>query len=252
MMLQLPHVIGHRGACHYAPENTLASLRKAKALGVTWVEFDAKLTADGEAIVIHDETLERTTNGHGLVAEITYAQIATLDAGSWFAPEFAGEKVPTLIEYLACAAELGLSINVEIKPTPGTDEETARKVVDILHAYWPTYDRLLVSSFSLPSLIVHALDQRLNLALLMREWLPNWQTLLADINGIALHIRHNLVTPERVQAIKSVVPYVMVYTVNDSQLAQTLFAMGVDAVFSDAPDLISRHPGASIGRPRRS
>src|ERR1700730_3386827 len=104
--MQLPRVIGHRGACRYAPENTLASLYKAKQLGATWVEVDAMLTADDTVILMHDERVDRTTNGHGLVSAMSYAQIAQLDAGCWFAADFAGERVPTLLEFLHEAAQL--------------------------------------------------------------------------------------------------------------------------------------------------
>ncbi len=94
-MADLPRVIGHRGAKGYAPENTVASFAKAAAMGIRWVEFDAKLTRDGAVILMHDERLERTTDGRGLVADTDWATIRTLDAGRWFAAAFAAEPVPT-------------------------------------------------------------------------------------------------------------------------------------------------------------
>ena len=97
----LQPVIGHRGAAARAPENTLAGLRRARELGAAWVEFDVMLTADRVPVLIHDETLERTTTGRGEVARHTAAEIRALDAGGWFAPEFAGERVPTLAEAVA-------------------------------------------------------------------------------------------------------------------------------------------------------
>ena len=94
----LAPVIGHRGAAKRAPENTLAGLRRAHELGAAWVEFDVMLSGDGVPILIHDETLERTTDGHGAVPDHGLAAIRELDAGAWFAPAYAGERVPTLEE----------------------------------------------------------------------------------------------------------------------------------------------------------
>ena len=108
-------VIAHRGFSAIAPENTLVAIEKAIELGADMVEFDVTVTADGEVVVIHDETLGRTTDGRGKVMEKTLEELQRLDAGSWFAPEFAGESIPTLEQVLA--------------PTFSADE---------LHAYEPT------------------------------------------------------------------------------------------------------------------
>src|SRR3954471_19401513 len=117
-MLQLPKVIGHRGAAAYAPENTLASFREARRRGATWVEIDVKLTADGVPIVMHDESLKRTTGIDRLVAETPRTDLP--------------KDVPTFEEAIACFAELGLGCNVEIKPCPGREVETARGTVATL------------------------------------------------------------------------------------------------------------------------
>ncbi len=128
----LAPVVGHRGASAHAPENTLASLRRAWELGAAWVEFDVKLTRDGVPILMHDAKLKRTTNGSGLVASLDYAAIARLDAGAWFPGAFAGERIPTLDEAVALLQELGLAANVEIKPCPGREVETGRLVAQAL------------------------------------------------------------------------------------------------------------------------
>ena len=109
-------MIGHRGAAGAAPENTLASIKKARELGATWIEFDVKLTKDSHAILFHDDRLERTTDGQGAVAATTLPEMRRLDAGSWFDAAFRGEPVPTFEQALALCAELGLGVNVEIKP----------------------------------------------------------------------------------------------------------------------------------------
>src|SRR5438094_7725558 len=105
--LQPRPVIGHRGAAEHAPENTLAGLRRAKQLGCAWVEFDVRLTGDGALVLCHDGRLERTTTGRGRLSAQSLGAIRRCDAGSWFAPEFAGEIVPTLDEALLLAAKLG-------------------------------------------------------------------------------------------------------------------------------------------------
>ncbi|HET6220602.1 MAG TPA: glycerophosphodiester phosphodiesterase family protein, partial [Dongiaceae bacterium] len=108
MAFDLPRVIGHRGAAAYAPENTLEGLREAARRGAGWVEFDAKLTGDGVVVLMHDDTLDRTTDGTGPVAETSYAEISHLDAGAWFGPAWRGARVPTLADALALLVELDL------------------------------------------------------------------------------------------------------------------------------------------------
>lgn len=237
-MLAIPKIIGHRGACRYAPENTLASLRKAAELGATWIELDVMLTQDEEAIVFHDETLDRTTNGHGLVAQTPYAVISELDAGSWFSPKFTGEKIPTFEAYLDAATQAGLGMNIEIKPNPGQDQKTAEKVVAILQRR-TSIPPLLISSFSVEALqVVHALNKTLPLGLLLDKWIEGWREIAMQLDCVSVNLDRKLVTPQKVQEIKALgVPYVLAYTVNDKDHAAALFAMGVDAVFSDAPDM---------------
>src|SRR5262245_53621059 len=108
---QLPRVIGHRGAAAYAPENTLESIREAAHRGARWVEFDAKLTGDGAVILMHDDTLDRTTNSRGPVAQTSLADIARLDAGAWFGEPWRGARVPTLADTLALLVELDMQAN---------------------------------------------------------------------------------------------------------------------------------------------
>src|SRR5262249_26818835 len=108
-----PRIIGHRGAAKAAPENTLEGLREAKSQGATWVEVDAKLTSDNHVILLHDDLLDRTTSGQGPAAGATLTEIRALDAGAWFAPNWAGAKVPTLEETVKELGSLGLNCNFE-------------------------------------------------------------------------------------------------------------------------------------------
>jgi glycerophosphoryl diester phosphodiesterase len=233
----IPRIIGHRGAAKAAPENTLESLREAKREGATWVEVDAKLTADNQVILLHDDLLDRTTSGTGAAALATLAEIRALDAGSWFAPSWEGAKVPTLEETVMELAALGLNCNFEIKPCPGREHVTAEFVVRELQRLWPAKaPKPLISSFAFDSLLVaHRLAPEFPRAVLVEEVPGNWQTLCEDAEAIALNPWHKTLTPEWTKAIKRAGYKILTYTVNETSRAQELFDWGVDAVFSDVP-----------------
>jgi glycerophosphoryl diester phosphodiesterase len=132
-------VSAHRGASGYAPENTLAAFRLASELGADMVEFDVHLTADDRLVVLHDDTLERTTNGSGYVRDRTWDDIAGLDAGAWYAPEFTGQRVPLLDEALAWASDAGMPLSIELKrPNEALNREPypdlAARVIERVHA----------------------------------------------------------------------------------------------------------------------
>ena len=162
-MLQLPQVIGHRGAMAYAPENTLASFREARRRGATWVEIDVKLTADGVPILMHDPSLKRTMGIDRLVAETPRAELPA--------------EVPTFEQAIACFRELGLGCNVEIKPCEGREAETARITVETLRRCWPAaLPAPLLSSFKDASLraALRAAPEFAR-ALLIREIADDWR-----------------------------------------------------------------------------
>jgi glycerophosphoryl diester phosphodiesterase len=233
--IDLPPVIGHRGAAAAAPENTLASLRKAHELGARWVEFDVKLTRDGRPILAHDDRLERTTSGRGRFADKTLAEILELDAGSWFGPAFAGERVPTFEQSLTLCRDLGLGINVEIKPCPGREIETARIAVETLLAHWP--DRLpvpLISSFAPACLaIAREIAPELPRGYLAGRLPPRWQERLAAYGCSTLNLdEHRLGARQRAAVVATGVP-LLLYTVNDPLAARAQLRNGVSAVFTD-------------------
>lgn len=238
--ISLARVIAHRGASGYAPENTMASLHKAIVLDAKWIEFDVMLSQDLQPIVIHDLTLDRTTNGHGEVAKTKFAKIRELDAGSWFSPKFKHEKVPTFAEYLAAANAAHLGINVEIKPTPGTEVETAKIVLQTLQQHWVKHAKTsLISSASILALrTARAMDEKISLGLIVDQWEPLWLEILDELNSVSLHINHEELTPLRVAAVMQTGRAVLAYTVNDPERAAELFSWGVTAVFTDFPDTI--------------
>ena len=235
-----PPVIGHRGAASHAPENTLAGIRKAAALGVTMIEIDSKLTADGVPVLLHDDLLDRTTSGAGPVREATLATIRTLDAGGWFADAFAGEPVPTLAESLELAASLGLAVNLEINPSKGRERETAERSLEVAREIWPSDSPPpLVSSFARPSMetaLAAAPDWPRGFLFDRRP--SDFDAAVDLLRPATLNTSHKRLTDQTVLALKTTGLPLLAYTVNDPARARALFEMGVDGVFSDCPDAI--------------
>lgn len=238
--LKLPKLIAHRGAALYAPENTLASLKKAAEIGAEWVEFDVMLTKHHEPIVFHDARLDRTTNGRGFVRNSDYSVISGLDAGNWFAKDFAGERVPTLSEWLNTTASLNLGLNLEMKATRWNARMLAQTVAIELAQNLPrSHAAPLISSSS--RYCLKAMRERgahYLLGYITDSWRKNWQSILAESDCISLHINHNVLTEKRIREVKEKNYLLLAYTVNDRKRAEELFAMGVDSIFSDDPQLL--------------
>lgn len=235
--LDVPRVIGHRGAAEAAPENTLEGFAEAKRQGAAWVEFDAKLTADDAVILLHDDTVDRTTNGKGLAAALTLADYKSLDAGAWFGPRWAGAKVPTLAETVECLDRLGLTCNLEIKPCPGRERETARGVIAELRRVWPKGKKLpLLSSFAYDSLLeAQEFGPEFPLGLLLEDDPADWRAQAERIGAVSVNCWDRKLTADWARAIKQAGYLLLVYTVNDVDLARRLYGWGVDSVFTDAP-----------------
>ena len=234
----LPPVIGHRGAAGCAPENTAAGFRKAAALGCCWVEFDVRLTSDNHPVLLHDNRLERTTDGRGKVNARSFAAIRRHDAGSWFHPSFAGERVPKLAEALALLVELGLGGNIELKAARGRAAETGALVSSLLASNWPEDPaRLLISSFQ-PVALAAARDHapRIARGLLFRRIPKNWSRIASKLGCVTIHADHQRLGPAVVSEIRKAGYPLLAYTVNDRARAQTLLDWGVTSVFSDVPD----------------
>ncbi|MBT3660936.1 MAG: glycerophosphodiester phosphodiesterase [Rhodospirillaceae bacterium] len=233
-------VIGHRGAAGHAPENTLASLRKAAELGVRWVEFDVMLSGDGVPVLFHDDKLARTTNGRGWLAGHDLAALKRLDSGSWFGPRFAGEPIATLSEALVVLSELGLGANIEVKPSTGLDSETGRVVGAALKGGWPAgIPAPVISSFSTEALRTFAdAAPEFSRALLVWPVPHDWRKQLDDLGCQALHCLSRRLREARAREIIAAGYALRCFTVNNPRRAQQLFKWGVDGVFSDYPDRI--------------
>ncbi len=233
--MDYPRIIAHRGGGALAPENTLAGLRLAARLGCHGVEFDAMLSADGVPVLIHDDTLERTTSGRGPVAELDAARFGVLDAGARHHPAFAGEPAPTLDQALQLCAALGLWANVEIKPSAGRETETGRIVARHAAA---AAGEVLLSSFSLPALCAAAAAaEHLPRAVLFESIPDDWRRRMAESGALALHFAAPALTDAKLEALREARVPLACYTVNRREEAARLFAQGVGAVFTDRPDL---------------
>lgn len=225
-MLQLPKVIGHRGAAAYVAENTLESFREARRRGATWVEADISLTADGVPIVMHDDSLKRTTGIDRLVAETRRADLPA--------------EVPTFEEAIACWGELGLGCNVEIKPTEGREAETARAVVETLRRCWPAHlPQPLLSSFKDASLAAaHAAAPEFARALLVGRVEDDWPQRAAAVAAGGINADGKRLTAVQAVEIRRAGYALSVYTINDGGVARALVGMGAQCVITDAPDVI--------------
>lgn len=227
-MLQLPQVIGHRGAMAYAPENTLASFREARKRGAAWIEIDVKLTADGVPIVMHDDSLKRTMAVDRLVAETPRAELPA--------------EVPTFEQAIACFLELGLGCNVEIKPSEGREAETARVTVETLRRCWPAaLPAPLLSSFKDESLkAAHKAAPEFARALLVGELGEDWRARAQAVGAAGMNVGRRKLTAEGAVAIKRAGYVLSVWTVNDPDEARAIVGMGADCIITDAPDVILR------------
>ncbi|HVY53059.1 MAG TPA: glycerophosphodiester phosphodiesterase family protein [Gammaproteobacteria bacterium] len=236
-----PPVIAHRGASAYAPENTMAAFQKAKELGARWVEFDVMLTACDEPVIIHDTTLDRTTNAKGEVNKFTNNVLQTLDAGSWFGSQFTGEKIPTLKQLLSFLSENSMSPNIEIKAVVGQEKAAVSNVLEVVANHWPAYlEPPLFSSFSmdiLREIRKHSASARLGCLIDSLDAML-WVELDGELNFTSFNLNHTILSHQLVFDLKTLEKPILAYTVNDPQRAKELFSWGVDAVFTDCPDKI--------------
>lgn len=238
--IRFPRVVGHRGAAGHAPENTIAGLRKAAALGATWVEFDVVLTGDGVPVLLHDDTLDRTTNGTGNIADMNLDEIRSLDAGSWFSKDFASERIPTLAEVIPLLESLGLGANIEIKPTDGREAETGRIVAEFVAAAWPNTLRAPLFSSFRPEAVAaaQAAAPAIPRGLLLRRLREGWQDQARRLDCVSIHCNQRYIRRDDAAQVRDAGYRFLAYTVNDGKRARQLFDMGVESVFSDYPDRI--------------
>lgn len=235
-----PIMIAHRGASGNAPENTLAAFQLAIEEGAEGIELDVHLSKDGELIVIHDDTLNRTTNGTGPVNEKELDELKTYDAGSWFDPKFSSESIPLLQEVMDIVPN-DMFINVEIKNFPTIHEGIEQKLVDVLKQS-ERLSTTVISSFDHESLRkVKQLAPELKIGIL---YSLNFVDILAylklfkDEEVYSLHPSHKAIYNQDLQPLLDAGLQIYPYTVNDDERAKHLHAKGVSGLITNYPDQI--------------
>ena len=228
-------IIAHRGASAVAPESTRAAILAAARAGASMVELDVQMTRDGRLVVFHDEDVHRTTDGRGRVRAMPYARLARLDAGAWFHPRFAGERI-LLVSQVFRLVPTTMRINLELKRTPARSLLIRRLRRLIRGRAAP---RLLISSFD-PSLLRLLAPAQLPLALICR-WNPERSLRQAiRLRCAAWHPFHALVTPRRVARAHAAGLAVHAWTVDRAATARRMRRCGVDGIFTNDPARFTR------------
>jgi glycerophosphoryl diester phosphodiesterase len=232
---QFPAIEAHRGDSSNAPENTLAAFRAAIDLNAPWIELDVHPTSDGALVVIHDDTVERTTGAPGAICDLTLAEIQKLDAGAWFSPRFAGERIPQLAEVFELVAPTPTRLNIEIKAAPdGLD--VAPGVVDLLRRYQKERE-YVVSSFDLPALLqVQALAPEVPLSIL--GWGSDLLQIAQEHHFPWIHGFFATMEAETVAQAHANGIGVNIWTVDDPDSLASWKAVGVDKICTNCPALM--------------
>jgi glycerophosphoryl diester phosphodiesterase len=232
-------VVGHRGAMGHCPENTMASFERGLDLGADWIELDVHLTADGALAVIHDESVDRTTDGHGLVKDHTLEELKLLDAGAWFSPAFAGQRIPTLDEVLVWARERGTVVDIEIKNAPIYYPGIEEAVVAALDRSAMTEQVIVISFDHAAAQRVKELDSRIATGVLYAGRPVDAGLGLARLAGADSLLPHwAYVTRADVQAAHAAGLSVAPWTTSDPNVLRSLVATGVDAIGTNHPDVL--------------
>ncbi len=233
-----PLWIAHRGAGKLAPENTLAAFRLGASHGYAAFECDVKLSRDGLPFLLHDATLDRTTPERGVAGERPWSALCRIDAGAWLDPRFAGECLPSLEAVARYVQGNGFALNIEIKPTPGTEHGTGQGVAAHTLALWgAATSPVLFSSFSTEALqgameVAPAIPR----ALLLDKLWPGWQDSVSALRCSAVVTHHALMDAGLIAELRALGQRAVCYTVNEPGDAQRLLALGIDGLITDAVD----------------
>jgi glycerophosphoryl diester phosphodiesterase len=236
-----PFWIAHRGAGKLAPENTLAAFRLGASHGYRAFECDVKLSADGVPFLLHDDTLQRTTPERGVAGERSWAALSRTDAGSWHSRSYSGEPIPSLETIARYCLRNGFALNIEIKPTPGAEEETGRVVAGEAARLWADHSlKPLLSSFRPDALAAAAAAQpTLPRALLLDSLRPGWLDEARGLGCVAVVANYAVLDAHVVETIHAADMRALAYTVNDPATARWLAASGIDGLITDAVNRFS-------------
>jgi glycerophosphoryl diester phosphodiesterase len=228
-----PRIVAHRGGGALAPENTLGAIRRGAAMGFRGVEFDVMLAGDGTPVVIHDETVDRTTSGRGAVPDMTYAELSALKIG-------ADEKIPSYEEAVRLCRELGLWANVEIKPAKGHERRTGEAVARMTRELWQGAPLApVLSSFSVEALAgARSVAPGLPRGYLVDRLPDDWRDTLRRLGCVALHCNYKSLNEKLASDIHAAGYSILLWTVNEPEIARQMLAFGADCLVTDALDRI--------------
>jgi glycerophosphoryl diester phosphodiesterase len=240
-----PLWIAHRGAGKLAPENTLAAFRHGASFGYSAFECDVKLSADGVPFLLHDATLERTSNGQGVAGELPWSALSRLDAGSWHGPAFAGEPIASFESIAAYCLANDHALDIEIKPTPGHEYTTGEAVARAAARRWAGRSvPPLLTSFAPTALEgARASAPQLPRGLLIDSLFDGWFECAQRLGAVAVVANYRLYDAALVRRLHDAGLWAMAYTVNDLAAARALLDSGLDALCTDAVDRFSPHAG---------
>lgn len=242
MSAKKPLIIAHRGAAGEAPENTLASFKLAVEQECDAIELDIHLSADDEIVVCHDATIDRTTNGSGVIREMKVEELKQYDAGSWFSPKFKDEKIPLLEEVLDIIPKEVL-INIEIKNIPMFYPEIEEKVLDLLIEKGRV-ETAIISSFDHQCLKkMKLMNDKLKVGLLYSCNLVNdvdYVKLFGEAEVYSMHPSRKILSKDDVVRLVENQLEVYPYTINDEALAKDLLDYGVTGLITDYPGKINK------------
>ena len=228
----------HRGASGYAPENTIAAMKKAVEKGAEAVEFDVQLSRDNRLVVIHDYKIDRTTNGKGYVMKKTLEELKKLDAGSWYGEEYRGEMIPTLEEVIEELPD-DILLNIEIKSFALDKRDIAKKVVEVVEEYG-IEERVIITSFD-HKLLKRARKRssRIKIGLLFSGRLRGIKDYgkIDELNPWSIHPSQKYLDEEGIRELKGTGCRIYTYTVNSPERLKELREAGIDGIFSDYPDI---------------
>ncbi|MEJ7686685.1 MAG: glycerophosphodiester phosphodiesterase [Variovorax sp.] len=237
-----PRWIAHRGAGRLAPENTLAAFRLGAAHGYRMFECDAKLSADGVPFLLHDTTLERTSNGRGAAGDLSWSVLSQLDAGAWHSRRYAGEPLPSLESLIRFCLANGHALNIEIKPTPGVERQTGEVVARLAARLWTgaATPPPLLTSFAPDALQgARAAQPELPRGLLLDTLWHGWLDVASELACTAIVCNHALWDAPTVTQVHAAGLRALSYTVNDEWAARRLIDLGTDGIITDRVDRFS-------------
>jgi glycerophosphoryl diester phosphodiesterase len=231
--------VAHRGASEYAPENTIAAFDKAVEMEADYIELDVQRSKDGELVIIHDKTVDRTTNGSGYVKDLTIEQLESLDAGSWMSDQFSGEKIPTFDEILdKYQGKIGILIELKAPELyPGIEESVAQKIKERDLYNFQYDDKTIIQSFNFESMKkMNALLPKVRIGVLTSSLAHTTEQALKEFTVYADYFNPNyeIVTEDLVNQVHSQGMKISPWTVSNQKSAEFLLNMGVDAIIRDS------------------